>query len=126
MSTPATTLVNWLEIPVTDMQRAVQFYEAVFEHPLRREMMGKVDMAVFTHADGAGALVQGEQYRASAFYGPVPYLNAPQLDDMLARVSYAGGHTLEGPVDLPDNLGRYAHIKDSEGNRIGLHEPAAH
>ena len=56
----------------------------------------------------------------------MPYFNAPQLDDVLARVTYAGGRTIHGPVQLPDNMGRYAHIKDSEGNRIGLHEPARH
>ena len=123
MAQPSNALVNWLEIPVTDMQRAIQFYEAVFEHPLRRETLGDEELAVFTHVDG-GALVRGDQYRSSAFYGPVPYLNAPQLDDMLARVAYAGGRTGRGPVQLPDNMGRYAHITDSEGNRIGLHEPA--
>ncbi|MGO4302898.1 MULTISPECIES: VOC family protein [unclassified Cupriavidus] len=122
----ANALINWLEIPVTDMRRAVEFYEAVFESPLRRETMGDVDLAVFTHAESAGALVSGERYRSSAFYGPVPYLNAPQLDDVLARVSYAGGRTVHGPVQLPDNMGRYAHITDSEGNRIGLHEPVTH
>ena len=98
MSNPSHALVNWLEIPVTDMQRAMRFYESVFEHPLRRETIGEVDLAVFTHAESAGALVQGEQYRSSAFYGPVPYFNAPQLDDVLARVTYAGGRTVRGPV----------------------------
>lgn len=126
MSHSSNALVNWLEIPVTDMQRAVQFYETVFEHPLRRETIGDVSLAVFTHADSAGALVQGEQYRSSAFYGPVPYFNAPQLDDVLARVRYAGGRTVHGPVQLPDDMGRFAHITDSEGNRIGLHEPSTH
>ena len=124
MANPSNALVNWLEIPVTDMKRAMQFYETVFEHPLRRETVGDVDLAVFTHAESAGALVRGEQYRSSAFYGPVPYFNAPQLDDVLARVTYAGGRTVRGPVQLPDNMGRFAHITDSEGNRIGLHEPA--
>lgn len=124
MANPSNALVNWLEIPVTDMKRAMQFYETVFEHPLRRETIGDVDLAVFTHAESSGALVRGEQYRSSAFYGAVPYFNAPQLDDVLARVTYAGGRTVRGPVQLPDNMGRFAHITDSEGNRIGLHEPA--
>jgi len=118
-------LINWLEIPVTDMDRAMRFYETVFESKLCRNTRGHMDLAVFTHAESAGALVAGERYRPSAFYGPVPYLNAPQLDDVLARVAYAGGRTVQGPVELPNNMGRYAHITDSEGNRIGLHEPLA-
>ena len=124
MANPSNALVNWLEIPVTDMKRAMAFYEAVFEHPLRSGTVGDADVAVFTHAESAGALVRGEHYRSSAFYGPVPYFNAPQLDDVLARVTYAGGRTVRGPVQLPDNRGRFAHLTDREGNRIGLHVPA--
>lgn len=118
-------LINWLEIPVVDMQRAVQFYETVLDTRLRRATVGDVDLAVFPHDGPAGALVAGERYRSSAFYGPVPYLNAPGLDAVLQRVAYAGGRTVHGPVQLPDDMGRYAHITDSEGNRIGLHEPVA-
>lgn len=118
-------LINWLEIPVVDMKRAVQFYETVFDTQLRRETIGDVDLAVFPNQGPAGALVAGERYRSSAFYGPVPYLHAPGLDAILKRVAYAGGRTVHGPMQLPEAKGRYAHITDSEGNRIGLHEPVA-
>ncbi|WP_216621362.1 VOC family protein [Cupriavidus necator] len=118
-------LINWLEIPVVDMSRAVGFYEQVFALKLRRETMSQVDMAVFPHPDPGGALVAGEGYRPSNYYGTVPYLHAPELDALLERAARAGGKTVFGPLRLPGEIGRIAHITDSEGNRIGLHEPVA-
>ncbi|WER45376.1 VOC family protein [Cupriavidus sp. WKF15] len=116
-------LINWLEIPVVDMKRAIHFYEQVFETTLRRETMSQVDMAVFPNPDPGGALVAGEDYRPSQHYGTLPYLHAPGLDALLQRVAHAGGKTVFGPLQLPGDIGRIAHIADSEGNRIGLHEP---
>ena len=116
-------LINWLEIPVVDMKRATHFYEQVFETKLRRETMSQIDMAVFPHPDPGGALVAGEDYRPSQHYGTLPYLYAPALDALLQRVAQAGGKTVFGPLKLPGEIGRIAHIADSEGNRIGLHEP---
>ncbi|WP_064574705.1 VOC family protein [Cupriavidus gilardii] len=115
-------LINWLEIPVVDMARAVQFYERVFETKLRRETMSEIDMAIFPHSHSGGALVAGEGFKPST-EGSLPYLHTPALNDLLARVAGAGGKTVFGPMELPDDIGRIAHIIDSEGNKIGLHEP---
>jgi len=117
-------LINWLEIPVADMARAMRFYERVFDVKLKRETMSDLDMAVFPNPDPGGALVAGEGFRPGT-EGPLPYLHAPLLDALLARVKEAGGDVLFGPLLLPDNIGRIAHFADSEGNRIGVHEPPA-
>ena len=37
----------------------------------------------------------------------------------------SGGQCVFGPMTLPDHMGRIAHIVDTEGNRVGLHEPDA-
>jgi uncharacterized protein len=53
------------------------------------------------------------------------YLNAaPSLDAWLARVPAAGGSIAQPKVTLPDGMGVFAHIIDSEGNRVGLHAMA--
>lgn len=44
-------LINWFEIPVTDMARAIAFYEQVMQISLRRETMDGVDLAVFPYAE---------------------------------------------------------------------------
>lgn len=118
-------IINWFEIPVTDFERAVKFYEQVFQASLRREDMGHMQMAVFPYQapQPGGALVKFEHYRPSAD-GTIVYLHAPQLDAMLQRVKAAGGQCILEPMVLPDDIGTIALIIDSEGNRIGLHQPA--
>lgn len=115
-------LINWLEIPVTDMTRAIRFYEQVFETTLKRETMAQTDMAVFADREPGGALVASEGSRPSAD-GCLPYLHTPGLTALLARVQAAGGKTVFGPLQLPGDIGHIAHIIDSEGNRVGLHQP---
>ncbi|MDR0775816.1 MAG: VOC family protein [Azonexus sp.] len=117
------SIINWFEIPVTDIERATRFYETVFATTLIREEMENMQMAVFPYEDGqaSGGLTLFEHYKPSAD-GVVIYLDAPRLDAMLERVKKAGGQLIFGPETLPKNIGRIALIIDSEGNRIGLHE----
>jgi predicted enzyme related to lactoylglutathione lyase len=115
--------INWFEIPVTNIERAIRFYETVFATTLTREDMEDMQMATFPYEDGqvSGGLTQFEHYKPSAD-GTIIYLDAPQLDAMIERAKKAGGQLVFGPHTLPNNIGRIALLIDSEGNRIGLHE----
>ena len=119
------TIINWFEIPVADLERATAFYEAVFAAEFKRESMSGMDMAVFPYEDPhpGGALLKADVFKPSA-QGTVVYLHAPDLTAMLTRVSKAGGECVFGPQVLPDNIGTIALIVDTEGNRVGLHQPA--
>ena len=121
----ATHAVNWFEIPVRDMDRAQKFYETVLGNPLRRESMGPSTLAVFAYdqANGAGGcLFAGESAPEPSKAGTLVYLNAePTLDTVLERVEAAGGRISTPPVKLPGDMGIFAHITDTEGNRVGLH-----
>ena len=60
-----------------------------------------------------------------SFDGALIYLNAgPSLDITLARAEALGGRITTPKVVLPGDMGCFAHIADSEGNRIGLHAQA--
>ena len=41
--------------------------------------------------------------------------------NLLARVEAAGGRIASPKVQLPGDMGAFAHIVDTEGNRVGLH-----
>ncbi len=117
-------VITWFEIPATDFSRAVGFYDGLFGISLKREVMGTDQMAMFP-ADPAtavsGCVMYGAHYKPSAD-GAVIYLNAhDQIDALLARVPSVGGQVLLGKTALPPGLGFFAHIFDTEGNRIGLH-----
>jgi hypothetical protein len=54
--------------------------------------------------------------------GTVIYLDAnPKLDDALTRVAEAGGRVVLAKTALPGDMGYFAHVIDTEGNRVGLH-----
>ena len=112
----------WFEIPSANFERAVKFYETVFQVTLKREKIGG-DLAVFPGGDGAvnGAVVSMENYTPSA-NGAVVYLNTgDNLSPYLDRVVAAGGELIKAKTALPPGMGHFALFSDSEGNRVGLH-----
>ena len=128
--------IDWFEIPARDIDRAQRFYETLLGATLRRESLGPgKTLAVFPHADEGvgGCLMSGpgmapataKDAGAGTGTGTLIYLNAaPSLDAVLGRLEGAGGHLVTPKVTLPDGMGVFAHIEDSEGNRVGLHAQA--
>lgn len=112
----------WFEIPSSNFERAVKFYEAVFQVTLRRENIGG-ELAVFPGGEGSvnGAVVSQEGYVPAA-NGAVVYLNTgDDLAPYLARVVANGGKVITPKTALPPGMGHYAHFGDTEGNRVGLY-----
>ena len=120
--------LNWFEIPATDMERAVRFYERIFQVKMNTSPAGGEGYLMSMFPDGGmegvgGALVSGEGYVPSAT-GTLVYLNCnPSLSAVLGRVEAAGGQIIVPMTDIGEN-GFFAFIIDSEGNRVGLHESA--
>jgi len=110
----------WFELPADNFDRAVRFYEAIFGLSLTRAQFGGETLAVFPYErpNISGAIVERPGQSGS---GPIVYLNADgRLDAMLAAVTANGGSVLVGTTDLGDT-GTFALIRDTEGNRVGLH-----
>lgn len=123
-ATVTTSPIDWFEIPVRDIDRAQKFYEFLLAAPLRRESIGGKALAVFGGGEGGagGCLMAGPGVPAPSADGTLVYLNAaPSLDAVLARVADAGGRIVTPKVQLPGDMGCFAHVADSEGNRVGLH-----
>lgn len=122
-----THALDWFEIPVQDLDRAQHFYETLLATSLRREEIAGSALAVFPYAEAGagGCLLAGPGAPAPSTAGTLVYLNAgPSLDATLARVAAAGGRVLTPKVVLPGEMGVYAHVADTEGNRVGLHAAA--
>lgn len=119
------SVINWFEIVVEDLDRAIRFYESVMAVSLRRENMSDFAMAIFPHdpAMPGGALVNCTQMKPSA-QGVVIYLHTDDIVATLKRVTEHGGECAFGPQILPNDIGTIALFTDSEGNRIGLHQSA--
>lgn len=119
--------VGWFEIPTADMERAMKFYETVFDIKLERNQMGPLDMAWFPWAEGgmgaSGSLVYHEEFYKPSTDGVVVYFTAHSGDLAieLARVEPAGGKVVQPKTLIAEDIGYMALIIDSEGNRVALH-----
>ena len=116
-------VVVWFEIPASDFGRAAGFYETIFAAKLKHEQFGGAKMAVFPYErPGVGGCVMEAPQLAGKDSGTVIYLNCDgHLADVADRVEKAGGALLTPKIDLPEGMGSFFHIRDSEGNRVGLH-----
>jgi len=119
--------VGWFEIPVSDMERAMVFYEKVLDLKMQRMQMGPLDMAWFpwteTGAGSPGSLVYHADFYKPSTDGVLIYLTAHSgdLNNELGRVEDAGGKVLQPKTKISDEYGFMALILDSEGNRVALH-----
>ena len=111
----------WFEIPASNFERAVKFYEAVLQVTLRREKIDG-DLGVFPGSETSvnGAVVSQAGYVPAA-NGAVVYLNTgDDLTPYIERVLVNGGTVITPKTALPPGMGHFAHFGDTEGNRIGL------
>jgi uncharacterized protein len=119
--------ISWFEIPSLHLDKSQAFYETVLGCKLRRESMGPSEGAVFPYDNAGqgvgGALMCGPTAPARAAGGILIYLDcgASKLDDVLARVSAAGGSIALPRQGLPPGMGFIAHMTDVDGNKVGLH-----
>lgn len=115
----------WFEIPVADIDRAQQFYETLLGIRMKRQRyMGETDQAVFPNGGpdhAGGALVQASAEHAPAqSAGSIVYLSVSDVRPLLARVGELGGEVLLPLTAIRDTPVVIGHIRDSEGNRVGL------
>jgi predicted enzyme related to lactoylglutathione lyase len=114
----------WFEIPSADFDRAARFYETIFATTLRREDMGAMKLGVFPYdqARGISGAVMQSPNRKPGGDGALVYLNCDgKLDAVVGRVKGAGGAVVSPRVDLPDGMGAFYLVRDTEGNVVGLH-----
>lgn len=117
-----TNPVVHFEIPVSDMDRAIDFYEFPFGLELTPRDVDGYRMAFFPRGEGrpgaSGALAMGDVYKPSK-QGVILYFEVPDIDVVLQRAQARGGRQLYPKTDIGE-AGLVAEIEDSEGNRIAL------
>ena len=120
-----TNPVGWFEIYVQDMPRARAFYEAVFGvtfevisstvpemlgFPGRKDVYGSPGSLVRMPGVGSGG------------NGTLVYFSCEDCSVEASRVAAAGGRVEREKMAIGD-YGFIALVIDTEGNRIGLHQP---
>ena len=118
--------LNWFEIPVSNFERAKNFYETLFSYQMPENTMGSARMGFFLYDMPAGkvggAIVYNPELYSPCDNGSLIYLNCqPDLQLVLDKVETAGGSVLKVKTPVAPDLGFWALIKDSEGNKVALH-----
>ena len=120
-------VIVWADIPVLDLKRARAFYAHLLGTPVDL-MEGTEDVALLM-SPGEGDPMDVSADLAPGRPAPLEtpgvtiYLSSRgDIDGMLSRAVEAGGKILEGKMHA-DRIGWMAYIQDTEGNRIGIHEP---
>jgi predicted enzyme related to lactoylglutathione lyase len=121
-------LINWVEIPALDIERAKKFYSKILGgiHFTDYPMPGAEDKyALFPSEDSfnAGALVQSPNHKPCADGVVVYFDGGKDMDNILREVENAGGQIIMPKTFTGTDAGHVGMFIDSEGNKIGLQHP---
>jgi len=119
---PVNNYINWFEIPASNIERAVKFYNYIFKFKMETNTMNGYSMAFFPTKSGTGgAIICGEGIEPSE-KGPLLYLNGGNdIDGILLRIEEAGGRIIMQKQEINQEAGFFALFLDSEGNKLAIH-----
>jgi uncharacterized protein len=119
-----TNAIGWFDLYVSDMTRAVAFYESVFQQKLERigDPTGESQMMAFpadmTSYGAAGALVKSA-YPSPGPGGTMIYFSVENCVIEESRVMAAGGKVTRAKFSIGE-FGWVTLCQDTEGNPFGL------
>ncbi|MFW3169979.1 VOC family protein [Geodermatophilus sp. CPCC 206100] len=109
--------IDYLELTVTDLDRAKRFYGEAFGWQFTDHGPGYAGIrdAPEESAPEVGGLRLHREVRPG---GPLVLLFSSDLDGSVAAVTRAGGAVVNGPYAFPG--GRRFHFTDPSGNELGV------
>jgi len=115
-------LVSFFEIPCVDFQRAITFYEGLFNLKLEVFDCEHEKMAFFSDGKDQtyGAISWAANFKPSKD-GVLISLTCQDIDTSLAFITQNGGEIQIPKTKIEaENRGYFATFIDCEGNRVGL------
>ena len=119
-----TNAIGWFDIYVSDMDRAVKFYEGVLQQKLEKigDPTGDTQMMSFpgnmTSYGASGALVKSSHSRPG-IGGTMVYFSVDDCADEQSRVVAANGKVVRPKFSIGE-FGWVTLCEDTEGNMFGL------
>lgn len=129
--------IVWFEIPVDNLDRAIDFYSNILLIKVKRIMMLDQELGYLDKGTGTvgGVLTKKENYQIGK--GSIIYFYVVDISEILENVTKSNGIIITDKTLLKQknssgnfvitnnlidqNVGYYAEVIDSEGNRIGLY-----
>lgn len=116
----------WIDIPVSDLDRAIQFYSKVLGSEISKISEHGFEFGLLPHENEnvSGCLCVMEDRKPSQ-NGPLVYLNVEgKLDQAIEAAKKQGSKVLK-PKEQIGPYGHRAVILDTEGNAIALYSKVA-
>ena len=116
---------NWIDLTTSDLDRAKQFYGAVFGWTFET---GGEEYGGYVTASVDGRVVAGLMRNDPQWNAPdawTTYLHTADADATVAAATAAGGSNCGGVMDIPEK-GRMAMMTDPAGAFFGLWQPTGH
>lgn len=112
----------WVEIPVSDIERAAKFYGQLLEKEFEiADDSVRKTVILADGSDGAGVSLNQSANFEPGEKGPLIYIQAADdLNTMLSRAEASGAKVLIPKTSMGAS-GFFATFRDSEGNSIALY-----
>lgn len=120
--------IGYFELFVDDFERAQAFYASVFGWQFRKvDFPFEYYMIDLTGEESMGLSLGGMTQRKKTVgngkqSATICHIMVAGLDEALQKVKEAGGKVVGEKMRIP--AGPYSYIEDTEGNTIGVWEPA--
>ena len=117
---PNNKIFTWVEIPVTDFNRAKKFYEGLLGLPIHESEVGGVMHGFWGHTEnsvGGAIVMEGTPSKT----GNLVYFDGGEdLNNYLAKVNDLGGEVLLNKTLIAKEIGYQGIFMDTEGNRLAF------
>ncbi|HTL53764.1 MAG TPA: VOC family protein [Planctomycetota bacterium] len=116
------TNIAWVEIPVTNLARAMKFYRAVLGVKVKKTNFPGEKIAILSAGAklNGGSLCQSKKAKPGKT-GPLIYYSVDGRIEAACKAAVKLGGKLLLPPQSAGKYGYRAIILDCEGNRIALH-----
>ena len=117
------------EIPVDDRKRAENFYNKAFGRNMNHmpdfdyTMVGTAESNEQGMPKEPGAINGGMGKRGGPLEHTVVTISVLDIDAALKKIEQLGGKTVQAKMAIGD-MGFTGYFKDTEGNIVGLYQPA--
>ena len=115
----------WIDIPVVDLDRAIQFYASLLSAPVQKISEHGFEFGLLPHEnENVSGCLSVMNDRKPSQDGPLVYLNVEgQLDKAIEQAKQHGGKVLQAKEQIGP-YGNRAIILDTEGNAVALYSKA--
>jgi predicted enzyme related to lactoylglutathione lyase len=117
-------LISWFDIPTKNFNRAVEFYQNIFDLTLNIIDCEGEKMGCFP-VDGVnvtGCIFHSPVYKPSQNGVIISFYTDDEINIFLKKVELNGGKTITPKTKINvDGRGYFAFFSDTEGNKIGIY-----